>query len=217
MRARLVTPENKKWWTLAAVAVGLFMIMLDNTVVNVALPSMQALASHVAVGARVGGRRLRADVRRVHAHRRQARRLRRSPADLHGRPRRLHRRESRVRSRAERRLPDRRASRPGPRRCADEPGDALDHHGDVPAARARQGDRHLGRRVRRWRLRSARSSAACSPSTSTGTGSSSSTCRSGSSACSRLPALHRRVARHVARAAARRARPGRPRRSASSR
>jgi EmrB/QacA subfamily drug resistance transporter len=38
---RLVTPENKKWWTLAAVSVGLFMIMLDNTVVNVALPSMQ--------------------------------------------------------------------------------------------------------------------------------------------------------------------------------
>ena len=37
----LVTPENKKWWTLAAVSVGLFMIMLDNTVVNVALPSMR--------------------------------------------------------------------------------------------------------------------------------------------------------------------------------
>jgi EmrB/QacA subfamily drug resistance transporter len=41
MKQRLVTPENKKWWTLAAVSVGLFMIMLDNTVVNVALPSMQ--------------------------------------------------------------------------------------------------------------------------------------------------------------------------------
>jgi EmrB/QacA subfamily drug resistance transporter len=41
MRARFVTPENKKWWTLGAVSVGLFMIMLDNTVVNVALRSMQ--------------------------------------------------------------------------------------------------------------------------------------------------------------------------------
>src|ERR1700751_807653 len=41
MKQRLVTPENKKWWTLAAVAVGLFMIMLDNTVVNVALPSIR--------------------------------------------------------------------------------------------------------------------------------------------------------------------------------
>src|SRR5436305_7106889 len=39
---RFVTPENKKWWTLAAVSVGLFMIMLDNTVVNVALPSMRS-------------------------------------------------------------------------------------------------------------------------------------------------------------------------------
>jgi MFS family permease len=34
--------ENRKWWTLAAVSFGLFMIMLDNTVVNVALPVMQA-------------------------------------------------------------------------------------------------------------------------------------------------------------------------------
>src|SRR5436189_3020456 len=41
VKARLFAPENRKWWTLAAVAVGLFMIMLDNTVVNVALPSIQ--------------------------------------------------------------------------------------------------------------------------------------------------------------------------------
>ena len=33
--------ENRKWWTLAAVSFGLFMIMLDNTVVNVALPSIR--------------------------------------------------------------------------------------------------------------------------------------------------------------------------------
>ena len=41
MRERLYTSENRKWWTLGAVAVGLFMIMLDNTVVNVAIPSIQ--------------------------------------------------------------------------------------------------------------------------------------------------------------------------------
>jgi EmrB/QacA subfamily drug resistance transporter len=41
VKARLFTAENRKWWTLGAVAVGLFMIMLDNTVVNVALPSIQ--------------------------------------------------------------------------------------------------------------------------------------------------------------------------------
>src|SRR5262245_15771299 len=38
---RLVTPENKKWWTLAAGSVGLFMIMLDATVVIVALPTIR--------------------------------------------------------------------------------------------------------------------------------------------------------------------------------
>ncbi len=42
MRQRFVTAENKQWWTLGAVSVGLFMIMLDNTVVNVALPSIKA-------------------------------------------------------------------------------------------------------------------------------------------------------------------------------
>jgi EmrB/QacA subfamily drug resistance transporter len=42
MLARFVTPDNKKWWTLGAVSVGLFMIMLDNTVVNVALPSIRS-------------------------------------------------------------------------------------------------------------------------------------------------------------------------------
>ncbi len=41
MKARIFAEENKKWWTLAAVAVGLFMIMLDNTIVNVALPSIE--------------------------------------------------------------------------------------------------------------------------------------------------------------------------------
>src|SRR3982751_4808434 len=41
MKARLFADENRKWWTLAAVSFGLFMIMLDNTVVNVALPSIQ--------------------------------------------------------------------------------------------------------------------------------------------------------------------------------
>ena len=41
MRASIYDPETRKWWTLAAVSFGLFMIMLDNTVVNVALPSIQ--------------------------------------------------------------------------------------------------------------------------------------------------------------------------------
>src|SRR5216117_1294434 len=41
MRTKIFAPETRKWFTLAAVSFGLFMIMLDNTVVNVALPSIQ--------------------------------------------------------------------------------------------------------------------------------------------------------------------------------
>src|SRR3954464_13023385 len=45
MRARIlasiVDEQHRKWWTLGAVSFGLFMIMLDNTIVNVALPTIQ--------------------------------------------------------------------------------------------------------------------------------------------------------------------------------
>ena len=40
MRARLAAVEHK-WWTLFAMCFALFMIMLDNTIVNIALPSLQ--------------------------------------------------------------------------------------------------------------------------------------------------------------------------------
>jgi EmrB/QacA subfamily drug resistance transporter len=41
MSAERAERANHKWWTLAAMCFALFMIMLDNTVVNVALPSIQ--------------------------------------------------------------------------------------------------------------------------------------------------------------------------------
>src|SRR5918999_4328920 len=41
MALGIFSEARRKWWTLAAVAFGLFMIMLDNTVVNVALPAIQ--------------------------------------------------------------------------------------------------------------------------------------------------------------------------------
>ena len=40
-RHRLINDGNSRWWTLGAMCFALFMIMLDNTVVNVALPSIQ--------------------------------------------------------------------------------------------------------------------------------------------------------------------------------
>jgi len=40
-RRLALNEENRRWWTLGAMCFALFMIMLDNTVVNVALPSIQ--------------------------------------------------------------------------------------------------------------------------------------------------------------------------------
>src|SRR4029078_5405225 len=41
-RIRTAIPDDtRRWWTLGAMCFALFMIMLDNTVVNVALPSIQ--------------------------------------------------------------------------------------------------------------------------------------------------------------------------------
>jgi len=40
VRAKIFAEENRRWWTLGSLCFALFMIMLDNTVVNVALPSI---------------------------------------------------------------------------------------------------------------------------------------------------------------------------------
>jgi EmrB/QacA subfamily drug resistance transporter len=41
-RLHAITEQNRRWWTLGSMCFALFMIMLDNTVVNVALPSIQS-------------------------------------------------------------------------------------------------------------------------------------------------------------------------------
>jgi EmrB/QacA subfamily drug resistance transporter len=41
VRQKIFAEENRRWWTLGALCFALFMIMLDNTVVNVALPAIQ--------------------------------------------------------------------------------------------------------------------------------------------------------------------------------
>ena len=40
-REKFINEANAKWWALAAMCFALFMVMLDNTVMNVALPSIQ--------------------------------------------------------------------------------------------------------------------------------------------------------------------------------
>ena len=125
----------------------LFMIMLDNTVVNVALPSIQrdlgasisglewtingytlSFAVLLATGGRLGdifGRRRMFLVGVViFALSSATAGFAADSTSLVDQPR-----------------------RPGHRRRADDAGDALDHHQRLPAARARQGDRHLGRRL----------------------------------------------------------------------
>jgi hypothetical protein len=71
MRARLVTPENKKWWTLAAVSVGLFDHARQHRRERRAAVDA-AVAPHVAVEPN-GSSPVRADVRCLDAHRREAR------------------------------------------------------------------------------------------------------------------------------------------------
>ena len=38
----ILTDANRKWWTLGAMCFALFMVMLDNTVVNIALPAIKS-------------------------------------------------------------------------------------------------------------------------------------------------------------------------------
>ena len=180
---------NRRWWTLAAMCFALFMIMLDNTVVNVALPSIQddlgvslsglewtvniytlTFAVLLVTGGRLGdifGRR-RMFLFGVVVFALSSAAIGLAPSEgwlVAGR------------------------ALQGVGRGVHDARDAVDHHRHVPARGARQGDRHLGRAYPRSRWRSARWWAARWPSTSPGGRSSSSTSRSPSapwrSRCSR--------------------------------
>ncbi len=75
----LITDDNRKWWTLGAMCFALFMIMLDNTVVNVALPSIQHDLRGLDLRPRVDDQRLHALLRGAAGDRRAARRHLRPP------------------------------------------------------------------------------------------------------------------------------------------
>ena len=172
-----ITDDNRRWWTLGAMCFALFMIMLDNTVVNVALPSIQkdlhssisglewtvnaytlSFAVLLVTGGRLGdifGRRRMFLLRR--------RRLR--PLE------RLHR------PLAERGLARRRARRAGHRRRVHDAGDPLDHHQRLPRRTSAARRSAPGPASAPWRSPSAPWSAASSSRTSPGSRSSSSTSR----------------------------------------
>ena len=109
--------SRRNGWTLGIVSVALFMVVLDNLVVNVALPTHPPRPRRLGPGAGVDRQRLRARLRRAAAHRRRARRplrpqahVRRSASSL------FTARLGRRRARAEHRPADRRARRAGRRR-----------------------------------------------------------------------------------------------------
>ena len=179
IRALQMHDGNRRWWTLGAMCFALFMIMLDNTVVNVALPSIQRSLHASTVVAGVDRQRLHAVLRRAARHRRSPRRPLRPPPHL---PR-----------------PASSSSASASAAIGFSPSDtwlvawrAVQGVGAAlmmpatlsiitnafPPERARQGDRHVGRRLARWRSRSAPSSAAFSSRASAGSRSSSSTCPS---------------------------------------
>ena len=147
MNANRLERANHKWWTLAAMCFALFMIMLDNTVVNVALPSIQrdlnttpenlewtinayflSFAALILLGGKLGDRFGRKKIFLVGL----------AIFTLSSAACALSTTDTPA---------DRRARRAGRRRGAHEPALALDHRGRVPAQPGADRDRHLGRHL----------------------------------------------------------------------
>ena len=61
---------TNRWLILVIACLAQFMVVLDATVVNVALPSIQRGLAFLAVQLAMGGQRVHADVRRLPAARR---------------------------------------------------------------------------------------------------------------------------------------------------
>ena len=152
--------ERRRWIALALLGVAQFVVVLDASIVNVALPTIGDGARLLPGQPLLGRQRLRAHLRRLPAARRAARRPARPPPRLHGRPDPLRARLARRRaSPTTEGAADRRPRRPGPRRRDPLARRALDRHHHLPRRRrAQQGARRLGRgrRLRRRRRRPAR-------------------------------------------------------------
>ena len=173
--------RSSRWSTLAVLALAQFMVVLDVTIVNVALPDIQADLGFSADGAAVGGQRVHAAVRRLPAARRPGRRPARSSPDVHVRPGAVHGRLARGRARALAGRPDRRARGPGPGRRAALPRGALDPDRDLrPRARPQPRHGHLGRSRRPGRHARRRRRRRARRRDRLAVASSSSTCRSAS-------------------------------------
>ena len=147
-----------RWLALIIVCLGDLMIVLDVTIVNVALPSIQEDLGFTETSLAWVVNAYLLDVRRLPPARWQARRPVRAPAAVSRGHRAVHARLARVRPRDSHRSADRRARRAGPRRRSRLSCRALaDHDALRRARRAREGDGRL--RLRRLRRRQPRRAA----------------------------------------------------------
>ncbi len=147
IRALQMNEDNRRWWALGAMCFALFMIMLDNTAVNVALPSIQRSlhASTSSLEWTVNAYTLSFAVLLVTGG--PPRRPVRPAQDLPRGRHRLRRLERRDRLLDQRHVARGLARRAGRRLGADDARHAVDHHQRVSRRRARQGDRHVGGRL----------------------------------------------------------------------
>ena len=138
--------SRSRWLALAVLAIAQFMVVLDVTIVNVALPAIQTDLGFSRRGPAVGRQRLHARVRRPAAARRAGERPARAPPALPRRPRAVRRRLAGRRLRDLLRGPDRGARGPGHRRRAALARGARAADRDLPGGpRAQHRARRLGR------------------------------------------------------------------------
>ena len=131
---------------LALLAAAQFVVVLDASIVNVALPSIGTRPRLRPERPVVGRERLHADVRRLPAARRPPGRPARAAAHLHHRDVAVRVRLAGGRPRPERHLAGERARTAGPRRGADLPVRTFDSHHHIRGGRrAQQGPGRLGR------------------------------------------------------------------------
>ena len=150
-------PDRRRWLSLVVVCLAQLMIVLDTTIVNVALPSIQHDLHFTQGNLYLGHRRVPGHVRQLPAAGRTTRRSPRSQARLPVRPGHLHRRVGAVRGRAIPGVPDRRSLPPGHRCRVPSVGDPRDHRHRVPqAGRSLSRDERVRVRVGRgWLARPA--------------------------------------------------------------
>ena len=173
----------RRWKTLAVLCTSLIIVIVGNTVLNVALPTLQLPPEQGGLGATNTEVQWIVDAyglvfAGLLFTGRRARRPLRPQGRAAGRPRRVRGRLGARRLRRRSGDADRRPGGDGRRRGVRHAVDAVDPDQRVPGPGAGQGDRHLGRHLRQPAPRSDRSRPACCWSTSGGARCSSSTCRS---------------------------------------